>query len=95
MERQVGDTGPSGRGCHAAGTAQTPQVPQLEELQEEQEEPPPTATGAPPSSVEKQANCDTIRLASFWQVGQGPGSLKRLIGRISSNLVSQSLQRYS
>jgi len=56
---------------------------------------PPTGADIPLSSVVKQANRDSTRLASLWQPGQGAGSVARLMGRIFSNLVSHSVQTYS
>ncbi len=68
---------------------------QLEELQEEQPLLPPTATGTPSAPVLKQAKRDSARSDSRSQVGQGADSVARLIGRINSNRLSQSVQTYS
>jgi hypothetical protein len=70
------------------------QESQLEAEQDEQASP-PTGAIIPLSSVVKQANRDSTRSASFWQVGQGNGSVAQLTGRIFSNLLSQSVQTYS
>jgi len=44
----------------------------------------------PESLLEKEAHRETVRLASFRQVGQGAGSSDLLKGRINSNFVPQS-----
>jgi len=70
------------------------QVLQSLALQLEQASP-PTEVGSPLSSVVKQANLDSARSALLLQLGQGAASEDWLIGRRSSNLVSQSTHTYS
>lgn len=68
---------------------------QFEELQDEQPPAPPTATGMPLSSEVKQAKHESARSEGCWQVGQGAVSVARLMGRINSKRLSQSVQTYS
>jgi hypothetical protein len=73
-------------------------VLQLPELQPEQELLPPapgTLCGTPLTEVLKAANVDIFRRAGLWHLGHSADWLDWLIGRICSNLVSQSAQIYS
>jgi len=77
-------------------TYQPPQELQLPPPQPAQP-PPPPAIGAvtPDSLLERQQKLDKARSARCLHFGHSAGSPHRLMGRINSNFVLQSGQRYS
>ena len=70
---------------------------QLPELQPEQEPPPlpGMALGTPDSLEINPLKVDILRRAALWQRGHSAVLPDWLSGRICSNLLSHSVQRYS